>query len=115
MKLPREALWLPSTDEIMVAPDRAILATLDANLELAARLIMTEHVDLLPDGRRSHDPDYEPHTFNLIHAAEALVIDARRLRQLVAYYLAIEDDLLREVDRASEPPPPDGEDDDIPF
>ena len=39
----------------------------------------------------------------------------RRLRQLVAYYLAIEDDSLREVDRASEPPPPDGEDDDIPF
>lgn len=114
----QDVLWLPSTEQLMVAPERAILATLDANLELAARLLMAEHVDLLPDGRRSRDPDYEPHTADLLPAAEALVLGARRLRQLVAKYRAIEDDLLREADGVSEPLLLDRADeshDDIPF
>lgn len=31
--------WLPSTDQIMAAPERAMLAALDANLELTIRVL----------------------------------------------------------------------------
>ena len=112
--------WLPSTEQIMVAPERAILAALDANLELAIRAIMAEHVDLLPDGRRSRDPDYEPHTFNLLPVAEMLVTCAKRLRRLVIAYRTVADDLLHQADDASGRPSDDSaapadNDDDIPF
>lgn len=115
---PSTSVILPTTEQLMLAPERAILAVLDVDLELAARLLMAEHVDLLPDGRRSRDPEYEPHTADLLPAAEALVLGARRLRQLVAKYRAIEDDLLREADGFSQSRPLDREDepdDDIPL
>jgi len=82
------------------------------------RAIMAEHVDLLPNGRRSRDPDYEPHTFNLLPVAETLVTCAKRLRRLVISYRTVADDLLREADGASDPPSDDSaaaDDDDIPF
>ena len=90
--------WLPSTDQLVVAPERAMLAALDANLELIARLPMAVHVDLQPHGHRSRDPNYEPHTHALLPLAEALVLGAKRLRQIVAEYRAAHDSLLAETD-----------------
>jgi len=109
-------LDLPSTEQLMVAPERALLAALDANLELAARLLMPEHVDLLPDGRRSRDPDYEPYTLDLLPKAEALIRGARRLRRHIAAYRATADSLFAYVDDFTSPPYDfDDPDDDIPF
>jgi hypothetical protein len=113
MRLPSPTpVGLPSIEQLMATPERALLAVLDANLELAARLLMTEHVDLLPNGRRSRDPDYEPHTLDLLPEAEALVLGARRLRRRIADYCTAEDRLLRS---AAPGDPQDATDDDIPF
>jgi hypothetical protein len=112
MRLPTSTpVHLPSVEQLMAAPERALLAVLDANLELAARLLMTEHVDLLPDGRRSRDPDYEPFTLDLLPAAEALVLGARRLRRRIADYCAAEDRLLSRAQGHRQ----DATEDDIPF
>ena len=89
-------LQLPSVEQLMAAPERALLTTLDANLELAARLLMADPVDLLPDGRRSGDPSYEPYTTDLLPAAEALILGARQLRRRIADYTAAASRLLRE-------------------
>jgi hypothetical protein len=88
------AILLPSTEHLMLAPERATLAALDMTLELASRLIIASHVDLFPDGKRSRDPDYEPHTADLLPVAECLIRDARRLRRTIAVYCAAEDKLL---------------------
>lgn len=107
MKLPEPtAAWLPTTAQIMVAPERAILAALDANLELVIRTLKAEHVALAPDGRLAMAPDYEPYTVNLLPVAEALVLCAKRLRRLVTEYRAVADDLLSEADGVCEPPRP---------
>lgn len=82
---------LPSTEQLMLAPERAAL---DVSLELATRLLLASHVDLFPSGRRSRDPDYEPHTADLLPVAERLVRDARRLRRTIAAYCTTEDELL---------------------
>jgi hypothetical protein len=100
---PREATtWLPSTEQVMVAPERAILAALDATLQLTIRTIIAEHMALAPDGRLDMGPDDEPHTYDLLPVAEALVACAKRLCQLVTQYRAVEDELLREPNGVSE-------------
>jgi hypothetical protein len=99
--------WLPSTEQIMEASERAILAALDVSLELAIRSLKAEHVALAPDGHLASDPDYEPYTFRLLPIAEALVLCAKRLRKLVAKYRIVADDLLTQRDGASEPAPVD--------
>lgn len=85
---------LPSTEQLMLTPERAALAALDVSLELAARLLIASHIDLYPSGRRSRDPDYEPHTADLLPIAERLVREARRLRVTIASYSRAEDELL---------------------
>jgi hypothetical protein len=86
MKLPRErkTTWLPSTEQLMAGPERAILASLDANLELAIRSLKAEHVALLPAGRRSYEP---------------FILCAQRLHRLVADYCRVADSLLATPDR----------------
>ena len=96
-------VWLPSTEQIMMASERAILAALDVNLELAIRSLKAEHLTLGPDGRLATDPDYQPYTFHLLPVAEALVLCASRLRELVASYRIVADGLLRDADRCYEP------------
>jgi hypothetical protein len=120
MRLPEPtSTWLPSTEQLMVASERAILAALDATLELAIRSLKAEHVALIPDGRLSTDHHDEPYTFNLLPIAEALVLCAKRLRQLVTDYRTVSDDLLRVADGVAEKPEnmdeDDFSDDDIPF
>ena len=60
----------------MVAPERAILAALDATLELALRSLRAEHPALGPDGKVVLDPNYQPHDLELLPAAEALALAA---------------------------------------
>jgi hypothetical protein len=108
--------WLPSTEQIMVASERAILAALDVTLELTIRSIKAEHIALDTDGRLSTDHDYEPATFRLLPVAKTLVLCAKRLRRLVADYRIVADELLREVDGLTEQPEEKAvTDDDIPF
>jgi hypothetical protein len=91
--------WLPSTEQIMVASERAILAALDATLELTIRTLKAEHVALGPDERLSLQQDDEPHSFELLPVAHNLVTCAKHLRQLVADYRTVADHLtLDEAD-----------------
>jgi hypothetical protein len=102
--------WLPSTDQIMAAPERAILAALDANLELTIRVLMAEHVELLPDGRLSRDPDYEPFTAALLPIAEGMVICAEHLQRLVGEYRNLVGCLLADAERNDRTPDQDPSD-----
>jgi hypothetical protein len=104
MRLPEPTTpWLPSTEQIMLASERAILAALDVNLELAIRSLKAEHAELGPDGRLAMDPDDEPYTFNLLPVAQALVLCAKHLRKLVAKYRIVADDLLKNAHGEGEP------------
>jgi hypothetical protein len=107
--------WLPSTQQIVSAPERAILASLDANLELAIRVLKAEHVDLLPDGRLSWDPDYEPFTAALLPIAEAMVICAEHLQRLVIEYRTLVDGLLADSEGNNRDTAGDEDDTDMPF
>ena len=101
----------------MVAPERAILAALDTNLELAIRSLKAEHLALGPGGRLSADSNDEPHTFNLLPLVEALVLCAVRLRRLVGEYRTDAGALLYDADASFVSPSNIDEavDDDIPF
>ena len=99
----------------MAAPERAILAALDTNLELTIRVLKAEHVDLLPDGRLSRDPDYEPFTAALLPVAEAMVICAEHVQRLVGEYRILVDGLLAAVEGNDRETARDEDDTDIPF
>jgi len=103
---------LPSTEEIMAAPERAALAMLDTSLALTIRVLKAEHVDLLPDGRLSHDPDYEPFTAALLPVAEAIVVCAEHLQRLIDEYRWLVDGLLADTARDNQPT---DDEIDIPF
>ena len=115
MRFPKErkTTWLPSTEQLMIGSERAILASLDANLELAIRSLKAEHVALLPDGRLSSDPDYEPFTYRLLPVAESLVLCAQRLHHLVADYCRIADSLLATSEGGSPDTKSDDRDDEV--
>jgi hypothetical protein len=98
----------------MAASERAILAALDTNLELTIRVLKAEHVDLLPDGRLSRDPDYEPVTAALLPVAEAMVICAEHLQRLVGEYRTLVDGLLADVERNGRQTSRDEDDTDFP-
>jgi hypothetical protein len=86
---PREPLdvWLPTTEQIVMASERAILATLDTTLLLAARTIEAEHAGL---GEHQHEEPSPPH----LALAESILIIAASLRELIASYRAATDHLL---------------------
>ena len=86
--------WLPSTEQLMSAPERAILAALDASLLLTIRTLLAEHVGLLPDGRSSGDANYQPFDASLLPAAEDLVTCAKHLHRLIRRYRTALDCLL---------------------
>jgi len=104
---------LPSTEQIAVASERAILAALDVNLELAIRSLKAEHAGMALDGHLADDADDaddQPYTFLLLPIAEALVLSARDLRSLIATYRTVADDLLDERNGVFEPAPVDIDD-----
>lgn len=106
---PRESkvAWLPSTEQLVAAPERAALAALDASLLITIRVLMAEHVDLFPRGQRSRNPDYQPFEASLLPLAEKLGLCARQLHALVCEYRSALDDLLREgeLDSVARPEP----------
>ena len=73
--------WLPSTGQLLSAPERAILAALDASLLLTFRTLLAEHLGLLPDGRSPRDANYQPFDASLLPVAEDLVTCARQLHR----------------------------------
>lgn len=115
MSLPKErkTTWLPSTEQLMTGSERAILASLDANLELAIRSLKAEHVALLPHGRLSDDPDYEPFAYRLLPVAESVVLCAQLMHRLVADYCRVADSLLAGSDSGCANLDSDNRDDDV--
>lgn len=76
---PEEA-WLPTTEQILMASERAILAALDTNLLLATRTLRAEHPAAL--GQPPSDEPSPPH----LAIAESILILAASLRELIASY-----------------------------
>lgn len=85
---PEEA-WLPTTEQILMASERAILAALDTNLLLAARTLRAEHAPAL--GERDDEPS--PPQLAL---AESILILAASLRELIARYRTVTGRLIRD-------------------
>lgn len=86
---PEEA-WLPTTEQILMASERAILAALDINLLLAVRTLQAEHASQLQED----DPN-EPSPPHLA-LTQSILILAASLRDLIASYRAVTGRLLRD-------------------
>jgi hypothetical protein len=76
-----------------MASERAILAALDANLQLASRALLAEHPSL-DDGSRGEEP--EPPQLAL---AASIRILAETLHELIAGYRAVTEHVFGDVDR----------------
>jgi len=112
--------WLPSTDEISLAPERVALATLDTNLQLVIRSLRAEYPGLDETGRLIQDPDWEPYVPRQVPMIERIIGSAADLRRLIIQFRVTLEDVLHDGSmRASFEDPPHGgqhaEDDDIPF
>ena len=80
-----DEVWLPTTEQLVMASERAILAALDVNLLLAARTLQAEHASQL--SCESFDEPSPPH----LAMAQSILIMAASLRELIASYeLAVE-------------------------
>jgi len=85
--------WLPTSQQIAMASERAILAALDANLQLASRALLAEHPSLDDDSGNE-----EPAPPQLSLAASIRIL-AETLHELIAGYRAVTDQALGDVDR----------------
>ena len=85
-----EESWLPTTEQILMASERAILAALDTNLLLAARTLRAEHAGTLDEGTR--DEPGPPH----LALAECILILTASLREMIARYRASTGRILRD-------------------
>lgn len=105
----------PTTSELCSAPERAILAALDANLILSIRALSAAHPTLaILDRGLGHQP--------LLLLGESILATARSLRELLAGYEALVDGLTGPelscavaAPRAPAPADCTPDDDDIPF
>jgi hypothetical protein len=79
---------LPTTEQIIMAEERAILAALDVTLLLAQRTLLAQHVSL-------GDESEEPNPPYLAMAASILLL-AKSLRELLAAYHLATERLLRD-------------------
>ena len=77
------AAWLPTSAQIMMAVERAILASLDANLQLAVRALVAEHPSL-----EDNSPRQEPEPPHLALAASIRIL-AETLHELISGYRAV--------------------------
>ena len=75
--------WLPTTEQILMASERAILAALDASLQLAVRALRAEHPAL--DEARSRDLQSEPPPPHLALAGSIVTL-AESLHELITGY-----------------------------
>lgn len=85
------ATWLPTSAQIAMAPERAILAALDANLQLAVRVLLAEHPSL---GDTPHEEPEPPH----LALAASIRILADTLHGLIAGYRAATEHALGDAD-----------------
>jgi hypothetical protein len=106
---------LPTTTDLFWAPERAILAALDASLILGIRALKAAH-PMLDDPDEA--PDHEP----LLLLGESILATARSLHELLAGYEALVDSLIGPAlsytvaaPRAPAPADCTPADDDIPF
>ena len=83
--------WLPTSAQIAMASERAILASLDANLQLASRVLLAEHPSLSDTSREEPEP---PH----LAIAASIRILADTLHGLIAGYRAATEHALGDAD-----------------
>jgi hypothetical protein len=112
--------WLPSTDEIFMAPERATLAALDATLQLVIRTLRAEYPGLDESGRLIQDPDWEPYVPPQVPLIERIVGSAAELHLLIIQFrttldLLLQDGSMRDDLDASPRGEQPEEGDDIPF
>ena len=79
---------LPSVAEVFGAPERAVLAALDATLQIATRSLRAEYPGLDRQGRIVADPDWEPYVPPQVPLIEQIVGAANHLHRLLAEYRA---------------------------
>ncbi|MHB8874344.1 MAG: hypothetical protein ACYC8T_11710 [Myxococcaceae bacterium] len=91
--------WLPTSMQITMASERAILAALDASLQLAVRALCAEHPSL--DEERSRDLQAEPPPPHMALAGSIVTL-AESLHELITGYRVVAERALG-----------DAEDDDI--
>lgn len=88
MREPEPAdVCLPTTEQIVMASERAILATLDVTLLMAERTLRAEHVSLGDESNAEPNP---PH----LAIAGSILILAESLRALIQSYRAETDRVL---------------------
>ena len=112
--------WLPSTDEISLAPERVALAALDINLQLVIRSLRAEYPGLDETGRLIQDPDWEPYVPPQVPMIERIIGSAADLRRLIIQFRVTLELVLHDGSMCDgiEDPPQGGqsaEDDDMPF
>jgi hypothetical protein len=112
--------WLPSTDEISMAPERVALAALDTNLQLVIRSLRAEYPGLDDTGRLIQEPDWEPYVPPQVPMIERIIGSAADLRRLIIQFRVTLELVLHDGSmRAGFEDPSHGgqpaEDDDIPF
>jgi len=89
---------MPTPDDLVDAPELAILAALDRTLDLAVRALVCEHPELTDPER----PYWLRPTSRMALAAKTLVDQTTDLKHaLIDYRESVE---IRRQDRASEPP-----------
>ena len=93
-RLRRTRLPLPTTTQLYWAPERAVLCAVDTGLGLAIRALKAAH-PMLEDS--NEPPDHEP----LLTLAQAILVMARALRELLAGY----DELAARLTRIESPAP----------
>jgi hypothetical protein len=94
---------MPTPDNLVEAPELAILAALESTLELVVRALICAHPELADPER----PYWLRHASRMATAAENVVDQSADMKQaLIAYREAVE---IRRQDEASEHP------DDLPF
>ena len=85
------ATWLPTSAQISMASERAILAALDANLQLAVRVLSAEHPSLDDNPREEPEP---PH----LALAASIRILAESLHELITGYRLVAEQALGDAD-----------------
>jgi len=104
MRRPSPSPWIPSTEQLFDAPERASLAALDATLLLAARALLAAHLELRHDGRYQPDPQQDPFAAPLLPVAAEIIRGATHLRRLVGEYRHVADQLLADAPQDCDDP-----------
>ena len=89
------ATWLPTSAQIAMASERAILASLDTNLQLAVRVLLAEHPSLSDSSREEPEPPQ-------LAIAASIRILAESLHELIAAYRAVTEHTLGDADTDDE-------------